>query len=150
MAWHIVASEPQHVNMLVAGLRENDAREITCAGYRVKRAIWQSYRTSLLRRSAFVDGEIAAMWGIGAAPLDRSGRPWLMTTGAIEKLPLTYLKQARREVREMLDCYPVLYNWVHADYTAAVRFLRMLGFTLEKAAPWGPTGAMFHRFEMRA
>lgn len=150
MAWHIVASEPQHVNQLVARLRENDAREITCLGFNVRRIIWRSYRGALLRRSAFIDGEIAAMWGVGGSPLDPVGRPWLMTTGAIEKLPKTYLREARREAREMLACFPVLQNWVHAEYTSAVKFVRLMGFDVEEAKPFGPTGALFHRFEMRA
>jgi hypothetical protein len=52
---------------------------------------------------------------------------WLLTATAVEKYPKTFFKICRREVTSYLEQYDVLYNWVDARYTQAVRFISRLG-----------------------
>jgi hypothetical protein len=147
----IIPSTPEHVRLLGRSMREADAREITCLGLLPHRALWRSYRAALLRKTAFVDGEIAAMWGTGGCVLGRTGRPWLLTGPACEKVtPLTFARIYRREVEGMLKLFPILVNYVHAEYSGAMRLLRLTGFTLHEPEPIGPGGALFRKFEMRA
>lgn len=148
----IVDAEIEHVYLLVDRLRQKDLLEIQRLGIKPKRALYRAFRNSLMCRTAFVDGEIAAMWGIGIAlrpglsALSDLGTPWLHTAVAIERIPLFFVRRAKAEVAAMLTLKKRLESWVDADYPQAVKFLRILGFVVETPAPIGADGAMFCRF----
>lgn len=147
MRHEVVPMQRSHVAMLVAAMREADRREVEAAGFTPQRALWRSYRASMIARVAFVDGEIAAAWGCGGCPASGNGEPWLLTTPAAERVPLTYLKVAREAVAGMLTIYQRLTGFVAADYVRAVRFLEMLGFDVSEPFPLGPRNALFQRYE---
>lgn len=148
----IVDAEIEHVYLLVDRLRPKDLKEIQRLGIKPKRALYRAFKNSLMCRSAFVDGQIAAMWGIGVAlrpglsPLSDLGTPWLHTSDAVERIPLFFVRRAKAEVAAMLAIKKRLESWVDADYAEAVKFIRMLGFVVETPAPIGADGAMFSRF----
>ena len=149
--WQIVGCEPCHLRQLARTLRADDAEEVRALGQpSPMRMMYRTWRASVVRRTAFVDGEIAAAWGLigGGSLMAATGVPWLLTAPAIERVPLDFAREARREVREMLDIYPLLENWVHAPYRRAVGFLKIVGFTIDEAQPILPTGEYFHRFWM--
>jgi hypothetical protein len=50
----------------------------------------------------------------------------------------------------MLQVFPHLINFVHAENRTSVRWLRRLGFTVHPVMPYGRLGEPFHPFEMRA
>jgi hypothetical protein len=147
---NIRTSMPQDVALMKNNLRLEDAAEVLSVGLTPQKALWQSYKKSTMRKTAFVDGDIAAMWGICGVTMGQIGRPWLLTTPAVEKVsPLFFARVYQKEVLEMLHFFPKLVNYVHADYTKAVRLLDIIGFTLSEAEGLGVAGVLFHRFEMR-
>lgn len=130
MNYMIVDAEAEHVKMLCASLRSDDLDEISRFGVSPRRGLWRSFRVSLLRRAAFVDGEIAAMWGVGGTVLGSEGIVWLMTSDAIERAPFAFVREARSEVATMLQIWPRLVGMVSPDYARAVKFLSLLGFSI--------------------
>jgi hypothetical protein len=146
----IIESTRAHFRELVTRLRQGDREEIEAAGFSDRRALWLSYRTGMMRRTAFVDGEIAAMWGVSGTALSRIGHPWLLTTPACEKVPFAYVREGRKHALEMLEIHPVLTNNVLASYERAIRFLRLAGFTVGEPFPFGIKQMPFCKFEMRA
>lgn len=106
-----------------------------------------SFRGSLMPpRAAAIDGEVAAMWGLGGDILSDTGEPWLMTAPPVERAPVSFLRVARAELAAMLAIKPRLENYVAADYRKAVRLLEKLGFALEAPQPIGPKRALFRKF----
>src|SRR4051812_31279454 len=101
-----------------------------------------------MRRTAFVDGEIAAMWGLGGVMLSDEGTPWLMTTPVVERVPVSFVRIGRAQVAEMLSRRSRLANVVQASYLGACRLLEVLGFTLDEPIPLGPHGVPFRKFSM--
>jgi len=136
------------VYALARNLREDDRIEVTAMGSTPITALRTSYRNAIFRRTAFVNGEIAAMWGLGGSMLGAVGYPWLLTAPPIEKAPVAFLRGARREVVLMLRHKSRLENHVLAKYTRACRFLEALGFTLSDPEPYGLNGAMCRKFTM--
>ena len=67
----IVPSKIEDVYRVANNLRSEDKAEITGFGLDPKEALRTSFRHAIIRRTAFVDGEIAAMWGLGGAMLSR-------------------------------------------------------------------------------
>jgi hypothetical protein len=142
----IVPSKIGDVYRIARNLRAEDAAEITGFGLDPSAALRTSFRNAILRKTAFVDGEIAAMWGLGGAMLSNEGSPWLMTTPLVERVPVTFLKVGQAQLDEMLDQRAFLFNYVQASYKRACRFLEVLGFVLDPARAMGPNHVPFRRF----
>lgn len=149
MTFKIVETQPSHLSALANNLRPDDAREIENGGWGVRQGIWRSYRSATMRKTVLIDGEVAAVYGVGGVVLSGIGTPWLLTTAAVERYPLGSTLLARQELAAMLTMYPVLRNVVDASYHRAVRILQLLGFSMSDPFPFGPKRAMFRRFEMR-
>jgi hypothetical protein len=144
----ILATQPAHIAAMRDRLRDEDRRECESAGLRAGKALWRSYRGSALVRTAFVDGEIAAMWGVGGCPLGGTGQPWLLTTPVVERAPVAFIREGRQEVAEMLTVFPILVGFVDASYHRAVRLLGVLGFEVDNPLPFGANGALFRRYHI--
>lgn len=149
MTYRIEEARPHHLRLLEPVLRTEDRLELEATGFSPMRCLWRSWKGAVIRQAAFVDDEIACVWGVGGSLLGGHGSPWLLTSPAIERASLAFVREARGEVARMLDIFPVLANFVPARYLKATRFLTLLGFTLDDPVPLGPKGEMFHPFTMR-
>lgn len=130
-------------------LRVGDALEIAALGASKEQALDASLSRSLWAETYLVDGEPAAILGLGLSSLlGGHGVPWVLTGPACERHRKRFLVESRRQVARMLSQASPLINHVHADYSRAVRWLAWLGFSLD--APRPINGAPFRRFEMRA
>ena len=136
--------------LLAANLRACDREELQAVGYWDALApIADSVRTSALCWTALADGELACI--IGVAPLDEStGAPWMLGTPLLDAHARVLVRKTPEYIARMLGAFPHLLNFVHAENTTSVHWLRRLGFTLHAATPYGARGEMFHQFEMRA
>jgi hypothetical protein len=99
-------------------------------------------------KTAFVGDDIAAMWGLcvafgpGVSPLGDLGVPWLLTSAAIERVPVSFIKVARAELALMRANRRRLESYVAADYVQVVQLLRLLGFTVAGGADRRRRGAV--------
>jgi hypothetical protein len=133
---------------LAAHLRAGDAAEVAALGMEPREALRRAFRDAVLRRSYFVDGELAAMSGLCGALLSDIGEPYLLTTRAAERVPVAFVRCARAAVAEMLACRIRLEGHVDASYGRAIRLLEVLGFTLSEPRPFGPMGASFRIYSI--
>jgi hypothetical protein len=138
----------EDVYRLAAALRQNDREEVEALGVDPRMGIRRSFRDGTLRRTYFVDGEIAAMSGLCGALLGDIGEPYLMTTPAAERVPITLVRQAKFAVADMMRHKLRLEGHAAAQYTGALRLLEVLGFKLYPPAPFGPKGALFVKYTM--
>lgn len=151
MKIEIVETTAEHVRKLAGNLREGDIHEIEIYGFPTNKALWRSFKGSILRRTALVDDKVAAIWGVGGVPLSETGQPFLMTSVEVEKVsPLKFVRIYQEEVLRMLQLFPRLVNYVDAAYTKAVRLLDIIGFEIGDPEPLGLKGALFRKFEMKA
>ena len=156
--YRIVPAEVPHVYALADTLRPADRAEIEGLGVGIKKALWRAYRSSIMCRTALVTiggrEEVAAMWGLclnyrdGVSLLSDMGVPWLHTSAAIEAIKVSFVREAKTEVAAMRAMRPMLENYVAADYDQAVRFIRLLGFTVDEPKPLGRNGGMYSRFHV--
>jgi hypothetical protein len=153
-AYTIVPAEISHVYALAKVLRPRDAKEIADVGISPKKALYRAFRNSVMCKTAFIGDDIAAMWGLcvglrpGVSPLSDLGVPWLHTSGAVERIPVSFVKVAKAELALMRASRRRLESFVAADYPQAVKLLRVLGFTVERPEPIGVKGARFCRFHI--
>jgi len=146
----ILSATSAHVRALGQSLRAEDEREITCLGLVAHKVLFRSWRRAVMRRTALVDGEVDAMWGVGGVLCGPVGFPWLLTGKAAERAsPLTFARIYQREVRDMLRLFPVLENWVDASHEKAIRMLEIAGFQVGEPREVRP-GVWFRPYRMVA
>lgn len=145
---------PRMTDIIAVAIRMREADRVECRAAGADdllRALRDGVARSDWSRTALVDEGPMCIFGVcplGVAPA--VGVPWMLGTPLVQTHARTFVRRAIEVVREMLLRYPTLMNYVHADNALAVRWLRRTGFVLSPAEPFGPRGALFHRFELRA
>lgn len=142
----IVPATAAHIRALQKDLRAADRSEIENYGFSAAKGLWRSYKEGLGNKTALVDGAVAAMWGCAGSYLGNKGQPWLMTSLSCERVsPLFFARLYQKEVAKMLEIFPVLENYVAADYDQAVRLLEIVGFELGEPEILG-AGGLYRKF----
>ncbi len=143
--------EPSDITHIAARMRRQDVAELAALGLEPAAALERSVRASVLCWTATVDGEPALI--TGAAPLATLlgdiGAPWLLGTDLVTQQQRAFMRLAPVYIDAMLSTFSHLLNFVHAENTASVRWLKRMQFQLHPAQPFGPKGAHFHPFERR-
>ena len=143
----VVESIFSHAYDLNLHLREKDRQEILAFGMPVRRSVYNCYRKACYRKTALIDGNVAAMWGVAGTPLSLVGTPYLLTGDLVTKVsPLVFVRIYKQEVSEMLSLFPRLENYVHADYEEAIKLLKISGFSITDPIQVGDN--MFYKFSI--
>lgn len=147
-----VAPTAAHIGELVANLRQADRVELDSGGhFDYRHCIGQSLAMSSHAVTALDGGRVVAVFGVvPLSILNGVGSPWMLGTDLVTRRRRALMQHAPAYIRTMLRAYPHLVNLVHADNQFAVRWLQRVGFVLHPAEPHPATGALFHRFEMKA
>ena len=132
-------------------MRAADIAEVRAGGHEPAEALRHSVARSAMCWTATVDGVPAAIFGVAplGSVLDPRGAPWLLGTDDVPRSRRALAALTPRYIREMLGMFPHLLNLVHAPNTAAVGWLRHVGFTLGQTIAHPATGEPFILFEMR-
>jgi hypothetical protein len=147
------AVEPEDVVELVVKMRQADITELAALGMQdFVKAVRDSVQGSAFCKTVTVDGALACIFGVypAAGLFDPDALPWMLGTDLVARHQRVLMRRCRPYIQGMLRAYPHLFNYVHAENYRAVRWLKCVGFTLQPPAPFGPLGALFHRFDMRA
>jgi len=143
----IVPTTPFHICELANTMREKDKQEMENYGVHPSEGLWYSYKNGLGNMTAIIDGEVAAIWGVGGSYLGDVGSPWLLTSSAIHKIsPLRFARYYQKEVLKMLDIFERLENYVDSSYEGAVRLLSIVGFTIGESEKIG--NGLFSKFSL--
>lgn len=136
-----------HVQELAKTMNIEHVLEYEGIGLKAHRSLWRSWKKSMLRKTAIIDGEVAACWGVCGSLLGVLGKPWLVTNSIARGInPHVYARLYRTEVREMLTLFPVLENWCDNSYIGAVKLLKLSGFQLDEPIPLGKMKRLYRRF----
>lgn len=144
----VVPATIAHAYALARCLRDDDRAEIEAAGEGARISLRRCFRSSVMCKTAFVDGEIACMWGLAGTMLSDVGHPFLLTAAPVERAPLALIRIGKDEVKKMLWHRAHLYDYVAARYTRAIGLLEMFGFTVHAPMPFGPKLVPFCKFEL--
>lgn len=95
--------------------------------------------------AALIGGNPAILFGCSDG--GEYGVPWLLATDQINKIGIRFLMISPSYVKRWIDRYKLLVNYVHADNTVSIRWLKWLGFTMNETVL--VNNERFIRFEMR-
>lgn len=131
-------------------MRQEDKNEAIAQGIDdPTEGLYYSYTHSIYRKTALIDGKVAAMWGVAGDLFGYTGRPYFITGEEVYKIsPLQFSRIYRQEAQAMRQFFPVLENYVDASYKGAVRMLEIAGFDLSGPHFLGPNESLFYKFSM--
>lgn len=110
--------------------------------------LWSSYRNSIICKSGFIDGKLAAIFGISGSMLAETGRPFLIMTPEVKKHPIRVAFIYRRFLKEFQNMFPVLEEWVPIENEDSIRLLELMNFHVSKNE-MKVGGQVFRRAERR-
>ncbi len=146
----ITAPTAAHIAYIVDHLRKLDAEEVRAAtGQEANVQIHKAVQRAGRHFCALVDDTPIALYGVADMNgFSKIGSPWLVGTDAIHTHSKAFLRQSKRQFTELAHGYDYLVNMVDARNKPSIDWLKWLGFTLYEAAPYGPYGTPFHKFDM--
>lgn len=143
-----VPAEPAHIAHVAEHMRQADRDEVLASdGWTPHEALRESRSASFFTRALLIDGEPVAIFGgvfLGVAVL-----PWALTTDAVERHPIAFVKASKHVVRELLVTWPHLVQCIDARHVKALRWAKALGFEVEEPHVCGLAGLPFHRIVLR-
>ncbi len=104
------------------------------------KSLFRAYKRSLFCKTAFMEGEIVAIWGIMGTYLGNVGYPWSHLLPKTEKFPFKLIFRYRKELNEMLKLFPILRDAVDIHHKQTLRTLKIMGFEFSDPMPFGKNG----------
>ena len=145
---HVRQSTQEDIDYLCNNLRPEDREEVIASHGSTKEALQLGFDISEECVTFIVTetNEIAGIYGV-AKQCDTVACVWLLTTPAVTKIWITFLRESKRLTKEMNKKYTILTNSVDAEYTTSIRWLKFLGFTfIKKHDQWGVGNKPFLEF----
>ena len=142
----------QLIEVLASDMRQADADEVWASNNHAPlKSLMNSWGLSDYTAIAVVNNEPCVMFGLVKCDiLSGKGVLWMLGTNNSLKYRRKFLINTPPVIDEMLSICPYLFNYVHAKNEVSIKWLKWLGFRVEKQSkPYGAFGFPFRRFEMR-
>lgn len=128
----IVDTCPYHLREMATAMQSDSADTAYKMGLTPLKALWCSYRQSIICKSALIDGKLAAIWGVSGNMFSEIGKPWLVLTPETQEYPMRVWFRYRKEISKMLEMFPILEEFVPESNEKSIRMLEIMGFKISK------------------
>lgn len=126
----IIDTIPSHIRSMVECMKEQLKTTAFMLGISPQKALWKSYKQSIFSKTAFINGEIAAIWGCAGDVVGEKGIPWLICSPAVEDYPFRVMFVFRQELNNMLRMFSILEDFVDESDEKVKRMLKITGFII--------------------
>jgi hypothetical protein len=145
----IVVSAWSDVVLIAGRMRQSDRDEIMASdGASPIEGLERGIDTSRLCHTVVFKGVPIAMFGVVPAE-DGSGSLWLLGTDELDNLATCFGRTSRKIIRQLLEVYPHLFNYVDARNQKTIDWLTWCGAEFSEAKPYGVEKRMFKRFDFK-
>jgi hypothetical protein len=109
-------------------MRLQDANEVQAShGWSPLEALQESYKGSYECNSIIhEDGSVVGMFGVSDQGI--FAMPWLLGADKMLDTRVEFIPQAIEWVNRMSTQHPLMFNFVHAENTVSLKWLKSLGF----------------------
>lgn len=126
--FQIIEAKPYHCGRIVRMLRREHQNAMTIIGQKAHHELRTCFDHSAFRRAWLIDGQLAAVGGVVGTSLSSAGYIWLALTQEATKYPVAVFKEAKTQLREILQVKRKLVTTTYCDDATATRFAERLGF----------------------
>ena len=123
-----IEARPWHAGQMARRLRRAHARATARIGIDAHGSLADMLQASPWRRAWLIDGELAALGGVAGPLLADGGFVWLALAGTTERYPLAIVREARKQLRELMVFKRALTTTILPDDPASQRLAIFLGF----------------------
>ena len=140
----------EDVALLVDDVRQADIDELMASsGESPEECMYKGLCVSTHCWVGLIDDVPICLFGVSPRSLlTGQGHPWMIGTNKIDKNVRKFARHSHDVIAKMRESYKYLDNWVDARNAKAIRWLKVLGFTIEPAVSYGIEGRPFHHFFM--
>lgn len=124
----ITEAKMRHAGPMIRRLRREHALAFAAIGLNSHQELRNTMAASSYRRAGFLNGELAALWGVTGSLLSATGFVWLCLSNEAARHPMLILRGAKRQLDEIMETKTELATTVLRDDEAALRFCVYLGF----------------------
>lgn len=154
MRGRIVPATLEHAEAIAANVREADRLELLASsGTDPLTAMRRGLETTPETLTGLYDGEPACMFGVWPfSALGGMGAAWMIGSRVLDRpgAQRALLRLSAPVVEYWSEHYPsLIYNFVDARNTRAIRWLRWLGFQFADPIPYGVDKVPFLPFYMK-
>jgi len=140
-------SVEEDIEFLSSRLKKTDVDEVFASNHvSPEEALRHGMDTSIYCRTA-ENGQPFMMFGLYTDNVisDRANI-WMLSSDYIKSIPIKFVRQSRLFIKDMLEWYPYLENYVDARNKESIAWLKWLGATIEDPKPYGIEQRPFHHF----
>ena len=143
-----LTSENLAVISVIKNLRQSDKNEISRAtGRQPATEIFTSWNDSAKKWVVYKNGNPIALFGVDTAD-GHNGSPWFVATDEVSTIKSFIAKNSKKYIQEMQEGLSLLHNFVLAENTTSIKWLKWCGFTVDPPIKYGPFNSLFHPFYM--
>jgi hypothetical protein len=129
IAYRVIEAKQWHCGAMIHRLRDEQTNLAISLGVNAHRSLRTAYCESGIARSWISEtGDILAMFGVAGPLLATEGEIWLALSKEATRYPITIIKQARRQLSQVMLFKHRLYATPSVKDPASVRFAKRLGF----------------------
>ncbi len=147
--FEIITGRLHHCGKIARRLRAEHKNAVIGLGADVHVGLVSAFHDSCWCRTWLVDGQVAAVAGIGATFLNSYGRIWLAASELATKYPIAFVKSCQKELATMATMKSQLFATILPDDKTAERFASFLGFEVDGMARYGERDLKVLRFDLR-
>lgn len=135
--FEIIEARPWHCGQMVRALRSGHRAALLKLGLNAHMQLRACYDDSAFCRAWLIDGKLAGLGGVTGTIASSTGYIWLALTEEATRHPKMIIKEARRQLEEIMTVKRQLFTTlVDADPTSR-RFAEHLGFQiLDRVSDW--------------
>lgn len=146
--YEIVEATEAHLEEAAANLRQADRDELWAAFHFTPSEALAAAKSEKTFAS-LADGKVLCIYGTWRpSATGLLGVPWMLSTNELPKHYRYFARESKNYVSHLKQRFLSLENYVDARNSLAIRWLRWLGFVMEKPRAWGADKLPFHRFHM--
>ena len=144
----VTDSEYKDVLNMQDNLTADDVVEIEAMGMTSLECLTASYNDSIYKYTCKVKGVPVCMFGLNPdSLLGDKAKIWMLATDELKTIQRRFARHSKEVVREYLEDYPLLYNYIDVRNTESIKWLKWLGAKMLHAVPYGINGESFFYFE---
>lgn len=141
------------IEFIAQNLRKQDVDELKAVhgeGVDILDLLYRSIKLSQFCQIGYCErtGEPVCIAGLTRTHDENVGVPWLLGTERLYGFGRAFVIEGKRVVDEMLSITKFLVNYVDCRNTAAIRWLKHIGFEIHEPVEFGVNKMPFHLFTM--
>ena len=150
MDYRIRDSYENDAHLLAPNLREADLEELDAVSHHTPLEVLHTgWRLGAPCRTFLSeDNKVVGMFGVIPIPYTKDGIVWCLSSPELFKMKMYFMRNCRREIKEMCEGYEKVSNSVYEKNVTHVCWIKAMGFDMKDTPyPFGRYKKPFYYFE---